>query len=111
MTSWRDEAACRGMPGAWWIEEWKELALPICVTCPVQTECLADLIAYQQLTGRILPGIWGGTTTTQRRKARRYGRPVNHGTEYAYMGRQCRCDRCVTGMRALWLRREQRRTG
>jgi WhiB family redox-sensing transcriptional regulator len=68
--TWRNQAACRGMPTGWWFPERPPTgpmianmrkAKAICAACPVQVECLDD--------GRDeLYGIWGGLVTRKRNK-------------------------------------------
>lgn len=68
--TWRDSAACKGLPTAWWYPERPPTgetianmrkAKKICATCPVQNECMQD--------GRDeIYGIWGGLVPRQRSK-------------------------------------------
>lgn len=48
MSDWRERAACRGHPQAWW---WfstdptaVSLACRVCAACPVAAECLAEAL-------------------------------------------------------------------
>lgn len=75
--SWRDDAACRDYPSAWWfVEEGKRGddrkyldARPICRRCNVQAECLAYALEQD-----IRHGMWGGLSVRQRAELRRQGR-------------------------------------
>jgi WhiB family redox-sensing transcriptional regulator len=66
--AWMERAQCRG--------EDRDLFFPsvgtpstkarvICSTCPVRQECLAFALADSELIG-----VWGGTTTQERKKLR-----------------------------------------
>lgn len=83
---WRENAACKGKPTAWFFPESGHVtdvisrAVAVCQTCPVQTPCLEYAISARE------PGIWGGMTETERRKARRFRMRPNemwkHGWNY-----------------------------
>jgi WhiB family redox-sensing transcriptional regulator len=67
MTRWWEKAACIGQPlelffpdGGWMTAEAKKL----CGSCPVQSECLKDALAFETPTTR--SGIWGGMSRWQR---------------------------------------------
>jgi WhiB family redox-sensing transcriptional regulator len=60
--TWRDHAACKGMPTHWWYSEGPitseatmniKRAKKICAGCQVQADCLADGADEEW-------GIWGG---------------------------------------------------
>jgi WhiB family redox-sensing transcriptional regulator len=71
--TWRNQAACRGMPTKWWFPERPPTgpmiadmrkAKAICADCPVRLPCMED--------GRDeLYGIWGGVVTRKRNKEAR----------------------------------------
>lgn len=73
---WIEYAACQSMaPELFFLPDYddnhasEELTLPgrlICQTCYVRSECLDYALRNDEPTG-----IWGGLTTTQRRKLRR----------------------------------------
>jgi WhiB family redox-sensing transcriptional regulator len=74
MRTWRDEAACKGMPADLFFPEGKQgqtininvlsRAKVICNSCPVQPECLEH--------GMSEPiGIWGGKTRRERNLLRK----------------------------------------
>ncbi len=88
---WITKAACANLPTEWWFprredtgNQWK-VALQICSTCQVRTECLEHA-----MVNRIDYGIWGGTTAQQRvrRMPRlKFNRPLRqivHGTASGY---------------------------
>ena len=52
------------------------LARAICSTCPIQKRCLEYALEFDP---RDLPGIWAGTSTSERRTLRRT-RVINNGT-------------------------------
>ena len=65
---WMDRAACMGMPTAMFfatsttgIAE----AMKVCVLCPVRPDCLAHALANSETQG-----VFGGTTTDDRRRLR-----------------------------------------
>ena len=65
---WMDRAACRGMPTATFFETSTVKiaeAIKICVICPVRAECLAHALAHSDMVG-----VFGGTTTDDRRRLR-----------------------------------------
>jgi WhiB family redox-sensing transcriptional regulator len=86
---WRHRAACTGRNTNYWFPETKTantpaaaLAIQICNTCPVTTECLQHAMNTPETFG-----IWGGTTEQQRRGLRRtaQGHTIPHGTERGYV--------------------------
>jgi WhiB family redox-sensing transcriptional regulator len=65
----------------------------ICGVCPVVEDCLL----YALKSTEPLIGIWGGTTTTERRALRREVERtfhVKHGL-YRYKFKKCRCPICT----------------
>ena len=64
---WRDAAACTGLPPEWWFPgaavtgkgsrtgRTTLIALQVCRSCPVRTECLLE----KRVSGSTV-GIWGG---------------------------------------------------
>lgn len=65
---WRDRAECRGLDNAMFFPVSDDPAVTkqaklICTTCPVQDECLSFALETGQPAG-----IWGGRTTTERRR-------------------------------------------
>jgi hypothetical protein len=70
--SWRERAACRGMPTEWWfptVGQVGKVARGYCRSCPVGREC-GTYGAMEQY------GIWGGMNTEERRDERRPGPTV-----------------------------------
>lgn len=71
--AWRERAACQGHSPALWFPEGHtpadatDIALDICHSCPVQTQCLEHALATPEHHG-----IWGGLTETERKL--RHGR-------------------------------------
>lgn len=67
---WRARAACRRMDPEVFIQEEDEavteVALAVCLTCPVKFECLQLAVACNEKLG-----VWGGRTSAQRRGDRR----------------------------------------
>jgi len=96
MSEWRDLAACKDHPTIWWFPETKEIgdqdvALGICMNCPVKNECLDYALIYEPM------GIWGGVNQTDRAKIRRNRKLIlkslnkqeshlNCGTDNGYQG-------------------------
>lgn len=101
-TPWAEHAACAGQPADLWFPDRGEkpiVAQAICATCPVTDECLAYALRW-----RIPHGIWGGTTSRQRRRLAdgvprlRRLPPPHGGTARYHIG--CRCSRCVEAQMA-----------
>lgn len=66
--SWRDQAACIGMPESMFFIERGQSDKPakaICATCPVKAPCLDFALRNAEQHG-----VWGGTSERQRRKLR-----------------------------------------
>jgi len=67
--TWTEQAGCRGEdPDLFFpsVGASSTRARTICSTCRVRPECLAFALADSELTG-----VWGGTTTQERKKLRR----------------------------------------
>lgn len=70
--TWKLDGACREHPELNWMPERGEATtaqLAVCAGCLVRAECLA----YVRRTEPQMPGIWGGTTARERRRARNAG--------------------------------------
>jgi WhiB family redox-sensing transcriptional regulator len=68
-TTWRDEAACKGLDtGIFFPTTDAEAgaAKLVCAGCPVRAECLEWALASRQEDG-----VWGGLTDNERRRLRR----------------------------------------
>lgn len=84
---WRHHAACLNRPTNYWYPDTPgattpaaELALSICRSCPVTTECLQYALNKPEYHG-----IWGATTEQQRRGLRsRRTHQIRHGTNAGY---------------------------
>jgi WhiB family redox-sensing transcriptional regulator len=71
--SWRDHAACKGLDTNLFFPERGDMlgtriAIRVCETCPVQTECRDYSLQFSENT---ISGIWGGMSGLGRRKHRR----------------------------------------
>ncbi len=68
--TWREQALCTGHPdpALWFADNARDMkvAVAICRTCPVRTECLDWAVS----TGEH-GGVWGGMTPNQRLRLRR----------------------------------------
>ena len=65
-SSWRDQAACRGLdPEVFYPvnEEEEAAAKSICAECTVRQTCLEHAITHREKEG-----IWGGATERERRR-------------------------------------------
>ena len=65
-SSWRDQAACRGLdPEVFYpvSEEEEATAKHICADCAVRQSCLEHAITHREKEG-----IWGGATERERRR-------------------------------------------
>ena len=71
-SSWRDEAACLEYPDEWFTGPHDpgatRRAIEVCNTCPVKQPCLETALRIEVSADL---GIWGGTTSTGRRRIRR----------------------------------------
>lgn len=83
LDEWWERAACRDHPLASdWFEdgakgkEARERAVSTCRMCPVARECLDYAMRHPELEG-----IWGGSTQTERRKARAGVSPTQERVE------------------------------
>lgn len=89
--SWRDWAACFGMPQEFWFPEttttkpleWGP-ARAICGVCIVKQECLDEAIRNEERFG-----MWGGTTPAERGLA---AQPLQHRPVVKFW--TIKCDRC-----------------
>ena len=66
--AWRTDAACRGLPTAWWYPpqgDTSPQALVICQTCPVRQDCANHAENHAEVYG-----IWGGLNSRRRRSQR-----------------------------------------
>ncbi len=71
--TWHVDAACRGKTPFFYKPAFEPIALSICHSCPVQTTCLTEAMAYE--TWRDRHGVIGGLTAEGRDKlARRRAR-------------------------------------
>lgn len=77
-SSWRTDAACAGQSTDWWFSDdgfERAVAVSICRTCPVKTECLTE--AFAEETGWVPRyGVRGGVTASGRAAIARTSRPV-----------------------------------
>ena len=65
-TTWRDQAACRGLdPDIFYpvSDEDADVAKAICAACPVREACLEYALANRERDG-----VWGGATERERRR-------------------------------------------
>ena len=72
MTDWRADALCAQVGGDMFFPETTDTsatraAKRICADCPVRAECLNDALTADTNP----PGVWGGTSKTERRRIRR----------------------------------------
>ena len=75
LESWRHYAACADMPlDMFFPQPGRNMhsivkkAKTVCRSCPVKAQCLEYALSFDD---RALPGIYGGTTETDRRKIHR----------------------------------------
>lgn len=67
--TWRDDAACRGHDNLdWFAFEMTTLMARLCWDCPVRPECLFEALQREE---KCDPGVWGGTTESERRRIRK----------------------------------------
>lgn len=75
VSDWRDLAACKGKPTAWWFPIGAACygrARRICSDCPVSGPCLSDAIKKEHDSRVHRHGMFGGLTPPERhRYARR----------------------------------------
>jgi len=74
--SWKEFAACKGLPTALFFPENGKVSseiIEMCEDCSVQIECLADAFRFPSPEDH---GIRGGVTARTRRKMRRTGIPI-----------------------------------
>ena len=69
LPNWYGQAVCYGASGDLFFEEGVRRlvieAKSYCVRCPVRIDCLEFAIKHEEI------GVWGGLTTTERRRERR----------------------------------------
>lgn len=73
---WRAQAACRGVnPDVFFPDKGQSVARAraICARCPVRDACLEYALAAG--SNHVDVGVWGGTTTRERRQIRNARRP------------------------------------
>ena len=84
--SWKEFAACKGLPTALFFPENGKVSsetIEMCEDCPVQIDCLADALRFPSLEDH---GIRGGITARTRRKMRRTGIPIGLRRKQASVG-------------------------
>ena len=63
---WRLDAACKGLPTAWWYDDaTRNQAVAICNTCPVQHQCHTHATRTREQYG-----VWGADTSRLRNNHR-----------------------------------------
>ena len=68
---WREQAYCRGHETALFFDQLRrDKAIALCEACLVKTDCLEDRMATTD-RWEDDPGIWGGTTSTERAAMRK----------------------------------------
>lgn len=75
--AWRDDAACRGCPTAWWFDGDAfsiTVAVAICRRCQVRDDCLEDALTSESSYDR--DGIRGGYTARERDRLQTSARRV-----------------------------------
>ena len=67
-----DNAPCRYDPELWFQEDKKSVALTkkLCGTCVHRESCLTDCLDYEELSGSVKYGIFGGLTPRERNQLR-----------------------------------------
>ncbi len=92
---WKEQAACKNKTNIFFPHSNPHLinkaAIKVCVTCPVQVECLEFALETKPREG-----TWAGLSPSslyelRRPKPRNDGR---HGNLIMYFGKQCRCLTC-----------------
>lgn len=83
---WMAQGSCNGRPLDWWFDaSTEQMALRICATCPVRTDCFE----YAVNDTDINVGVFGGSTgRTRNDERRRRGIRVPHRYEGAYRARR-----------------------
>lgn len=105
-TAWQSEAACRGLPKAFFfVTPGGDLttAKAVCESCPVQAVCLIEGLRHHK------SGIWGGTTDKQRRVLRKVlGVTCTQFVAEGFLGIESQRRRCGTdaGWQAHYRNRE-----
>ena len=73
---WAEHALCaQADPDAWFPDKGRSapavIAKQICGRCPVRGECLEYALSGADTWGAVSTGIWGGTTPSRLRQARK----------------------------------------
>ena len=71
LPDWREDAACNGVDAEVFFPVGEDIesmsrAKEVCAVCPVREDCLQYALATNQTEG-----VWGGTTSAERRRLRR----------------------------------------
>lgn len=116
-TGWMDEALCAGNDPELWFPEGRSPgpAKGICEWCPVQADCLDYALRH-----RIIDGIWGGTTRTERlrillQQGATFGtcrhdlHVMDAGNTYITPDGHLRCKACRNAANRLAVERRQQR--
>lgn len=119
MNYWHHDAACANEAVDIWFDPGHErLALSICSTCPVLTEC-RDAALTEEHSIHTAHGIRGGLTPLERHPQRSTARRVIdhpgilHGSRSLYR-KGCRCAACTDAQRAYhadWTQRRRAKAG
>lgn len=79
-TDWMAQGACVGEnPDLFFEKAGEDHAKALCESCPVKRECLDYALAE-----RIVEGVWGGFSETERRARGGRRKPIEHGTYAGY---------------------------
>lgn len=65
------ELACNKQPDKFTSSNshYQEQVKHLCLPCPIAPKCLADCLDYEETSGETMIGVYGGTTTAERRRA------------------------------------------
>lgn len=107
---WRDRANCAGLaPDLFYPERFDQVtvegALAVCAGCVVRARCLAEALELE--SGHGAYGVWGGTTSLDRRRMLRQlprvARCVGCGVRYTKVASGQRyCDLACRAISAKW---------